>query len=251
MGTLRHSVSNTEIKRSTDRSTVTERHAARDSAINTEPKIMYSKDVGDFDVRVNDTEKESSFFEQQEITWNTLVGRRTPLHSQSITFDQGLQTDLFDTKREVGYVVRPPPTTETTTEETYETTVTTRMTGPVVHRSYEDDQTMMKSEISEWTRSLGTQNFRTTEQRRSQSPEDVVEESYEVVSTLTKPQESEFLIPSTQPKSILKKSTQQTVETTSSKQLSSEDDSSYCEEWTVTEAKRKQDGQTVKTIIDR
>jgi hypothetical protein len=41
------------------------------------------------------------------------------------------------------------------------------------------------------------------------------------------------------------------VDLTAGKPPSSEDDSSYCEEWTVTEAKRKHDGQTIKTIIDR
>lgn len=235
---MRHSLANTETKRSTDRSTGTERQVARDTAINTEPKIMYSKDVGDFDVRVNDDEQESRFFTQEEITWNTLHGR------QSTSFDQ----------TSIRRPPPPPPQIETTTEETYETTVTTSANRPAVRRSYEEDRsaTTMKSETTEWSRSYGSQGFRTGEQRRSKSPEDLVEESYEVVSTLTKPHDSEFLTASTQPKSILKKSVSPgTFDVISSKQVSSEDDSSYCEEWTVTEAKRKQDGQTVKTIIDR
>lgn len=257
--------------------------------MNTEAKIMYSKDVGDFDVRVTDDDRQGGFEEHQEFTWNALYGRRAPLHSQSTAFEQGFQTDLRDTQREVGYVARPlksrednveeqrqeiitfrvPQRTapETMTEESYETTVVTN--NRPSNRKYEEtrtrtkydnaDTTIIKSETSEWTRSLGstalTSSMETSrEQRkaRSQSPEDLVEESYEVVSTVTQPEQTEFLMTSTRPKSTMVSSTtQRHLDTSASKPVSSEDDSSYCEEWTVTEAKRKQDGQTVKTIIDR
>ena len=286
LGHLRNSVSNTDSIRSTDRSTITERQPSRDLAMNTEAKIMYSKDVGDFDVRVTDDQHERHMVEQQEFTWNTLYGRRAPLHSQSTTYEQGLQTDLRDTKRDVGYVARPTKAREETmeeqrqetisfrlpqraapetmTEETYESTVTTG------NRPYEEmrtqtkhdnvDTTLIKSETTEWTRSLGSTALKSAmetsrEQRllRSQSPEDLVEESYEVVSTVNKPEETAYLITSSRPKSTVGSSTTQryTTDPSLSKPVSSEDDSSYCEEWTVTEAKRKQDGQTVKTIIDR
>ncbi len=92
------------------------------------------------------------------------------------------------------------------------------------------------------------------EKTRSHSPEELVEESYEVVSTLTKLHDVDFPLASSSPRSTTGSSaatTQRYTDLSGGKLLSSEDDSSYCEEWTVTEAKRKQDGQTVKTIIDR
>jgi hypothetical protein len=100
--------------------------------------------------------------------------------------------------------------------------------------------------------SIDTTKQKTT---RSRSPEELVEESYEVVSTLTKPHEEQFLTTASSPKSKQVASALSTarhyVEVNPAKATSSEDDSSYCEEWTVTEAKRKQDGQTVQTVIDR
>jgi hypothetical protein len=126
---------------------------------------------------------------------------------------------------------------------------------------YDDvDTTTIKSETTEWTRSLGSSTMKSSidttrhETTRSRSPEELVEESYEVVSTLAKPHDADFLITSTSPRSTKISSsltTQRYIDSTSGKPPTSEDDSSYCEEWTVTEAKRKQDGQTVKTIIDR
>ncbi|CAF1281668.1 unnamed protein product [Rotaria sordida] len=291
LGQLRHSVSNTESKRSTERSTTTERPQVYDLAINTEPKIMCSKEVGDFDVRTSGDAHEREYSEHQEYTWNTVYGRRTPLHSQRTTFERGFQTDLHDTKREVGYTGRslkqhedvveeqrqeiitfrlPKPSYETTTEETYEAIVTTEK--PPIKEKFEEirsqikhdeiDTTMMKSELTEWTRSLGSTSSSTMKssidniqqkQIRSHSPEDLVEESYEVISTVTKPFDTEYLVSSTSPRSTTTTATttQQYVDITSGKLPSSEDDSSYCEEWTVTEAKRKKDGQTVKTIIER
>jgi len=252
---------------------------------------MYSKDVGDFDVRIGTDENEKEYVEHQEFTWNTLYGRQVPSQSQSTTFERGFQTDLYDTKREVGYIERPlkqhedsieeqrqeiitfripQQTYEPTTEETYETTITTEKKQN--NQQFEEirsqmkhddvDNTIIKSEITEWTRSLGgssstmkssTDNIK-QEKTRSRSPEELVEESYEVISTLTKPHDEDFLITSTSPRSKMVSSsstTQRYVDLTAGKPPSSEDDSSYCEEWTVTEAKRKQDGQTVKTIIDR
>ena len=286
LGHLRNSVSNTDVKRSTDRSTVTERQQSRDLAVNTEPKIMYSKDVGDFDVRRNENQSDREFFEQQEITWSTLTGRRQPLHSHTtMRSDQGLQTDLSDTTREVGYLVRPlkspeetieeqrqeiitfripkqvAPVLEPRTEEIYETTIVTESHPTTCHfeqtktKTDSFDSTIIKSEMTEWTRSFGqATNLKSSMEtnqplkKRSQSPEDLVEESYEVVSTLTKPNESQFSVTTSRPTSSM---TKQYVDLNAAKGASSEDDSSYCEEWTVTEAKRKQDGQTVRTIIDR
>ena len=287
LGHLRHNVSNTDFKRSTDRSTLTERLQSRDLAVNTEPKIMYSKDVGDFDVRIGNEESEKEYVEHQEFTWNTSYGRRAPLHSQSTTFERGFQTDLHDTKREVGYIHRPlkqyedsieeqrqeiitfrlpqqPP--ETTTEETYETTITAdrKQTNQQFEEEIRNQMkydnvntTTIKSETTEWTRPLGSSTMKTSiastkqDRTRSHSPEELVEESYEVVSTLTKPHDTEFLTTSGSPRSTVTSSTQRFVDLSAGKLPSSEDDSSYCEEWTVTEAKRKQDGHTVKTIIDR
>jgi len=245
---------------------------------------MYSKDVGDFDVRIDTEDNEKEYIEQQEFTWNALYGRQVP----STTFERGFQTDLYDTKREVGYIERPlkqhedtieeehrqeiitfrlpQPLYEPTTEETYETTITTErkqnnqlfeeIRSQTKHE--EVDTTIIKSEITEWTRSLGSNTMKSStdstkqEKTRSRSPEELVEESYEVVSTLTKPHDADFLISSKSPRStMISSTTQRYVDLTAGKLPSSEDDSSYCEEWTVTEAKRKQDGQTVKTIIDR
>jgi hypothetical protein len=289
LGSLRHSLSNTDARRSTDRSTITERQQSRDLAINTEPKIMYSKDVGDYDVRKSDTNvddnQQREYFEEHEFTWNALHGRRAPLHSQSATYEQSLQTDLYDTQRELGYIVRPLKTKDdtieeerqeiityrvpiersldATTEETYETIVTTENRRPyeenVTQTKHENIDTIIrKSELTEWSRLIGNRNVHAsinTQQdgkHRSQSPEELVEESYEVVSTLTKPNDGTYLITSTKPTpNVSSSSTQRIIDPSASKPVSSEDDSSYCEEWTVTEAKRKQDGQTVKTIIDR
>ncbi|UJR31990.1 hypothetical protein I4U23_019461 [Adineta vaga] len=294
IGHLKHSISNTDSKRSTDRSTVTDRLSSRDLAINTEPKIMYSKDVGDFDVRIGDEENEKEYVEHQEFTWNTAYARRTPLHNQSTTYERGFQTDLHDTQREVGYIERPikhqedsiveqrqevitfripKPSFETTTEERYETTVTTEKQKTNQYfdeirtqTKHDDvDTTFMKSEVTEWSRSLGNNSAMKSstdsikrDRTRSRSPEELVEESYEIVSTLTKPHDEEFLVTSSSPRPIKSPSTSLTTATTraygdlnATKATSSEDDSSYCEEWTVTEAKRKQDGQTVQTIIDR
>lgn len=158
LGHLRHTPSNTDIRRSTDRAISTDRQHFRELAVNTEPKIMYSKDVGDGDVRY-----------------------------RFRTFESGFQTDLFDTKRTVGYlddqedVVEEQrqeiitfrlPIEERTTEEIYETTITTE-----------------KKENLEEIRT----------KRRSQSPEQLIEESYEVVSTVTKPKDGNILVTSTNP----------------------------------------------------
>jgi hypothetical protein len=246
---------------------------------------MYSKNVGDFDVRIGNDENEKEYIEHQEFTWNNLYGRQ----NQSTTFERGFQTDLHDTKREVGYIERPlkqhedsieeqrqeiitfripQHSYEPTIEETYETTITTEknqnnqqfeeIRSQVKHDDV--DTTFIKSEITEWTRSLGSSTMKSStdnikqEKTRSRSPEELVEESYEVISTLTKPRDTEFLITATSPRPATSSSSSKTqlyVDLTAGKPPSSEDDSSYCEEWTVTEAKRKQDGQTVKTIIDR
>jgi hypothetical protein len=262
---------------------------------------MYSKNVGD-------EEREREYAEHQEFTWTSSYGQRVPIQSQSTTYERGFQTDLHDTKREVGYIERPlkqyedsieeqrqeiitfrlpQRSYEPTTEETYETTITTekQQNNQQFEETYEAtvttekkqsnqqfeeirsqtkhedvDTRFNKSEITEWTRSLGSGTIKTSidstkqEKTRSRSPEELVEESYEVVSTLTKPHDADFLITSSSPRSITISSaatTQRYTDLSAGKLLSSEDDSSYCEEWTVTEAKRKQDGQTVKTIIDR
>ena len=252
LGYLRHNVSNTDMKRSTDRGICTERRQSHELGVNTEPKIMYSKNVG------NDEQSE-------EYICHTIYRRPQ-------TFESGFQTDLLDTKRHVGYLDQQMKTEDEeaieeqrqeiitfrvpletrTTEEIYETTVTTetkqntrqveeRRTPP---KSENVDSSYMKSETTEWTRSLGTKQS----QRQSKSPEQLVEEAYEVVSTLTKPRDTDFLITSTSPRSTV---VQTQTDASMTKFQSSEDDSSYSEEWTVTEAKRKKDGQTVKTIIDR
>jgi hypothetical protein len=213
---------------------------------------MYSKDVGDFDVRV----KEEKY---EEFTWNSVYGQKAR------TFERGFQTDLVDTKRHVGYLDRELkvvdednveeqrqeiitfrlPLERRITEEIYETTITTetkqknQQIEEIRSRNKSDDY--IKSETKEWTRPF-------TDKKRLKSPEELVEESYEVVSTLKKPRDGDFLIASTGPRSTI---IQKSSDASATKLQSSEDDSSYCEEWTVTEAKRKQDGQTVKTIIDR
>lgn len=128
LGNFRNVMSNTEVRRSTDRSTFTDRHPSRDLAINTEPKITYSKDVGDFDVRYQFDRRPSREF--------------------------GLQTDLVDTRRTLGYM-----------DELHEENIT-------------------KTTINTEKRSIFEEN------RRSRPIEDLVEESYEVVSTMKKPIES-------------------------------------------------------------
>jgi hypothetical protein len=250
---------------------------------------MYSKDVGDFDVRIDNEQNEREYVEHQEFSWNNLYGRRAPLHSQTTTYEHSFQTDLHDTKRDVGYTEipikqqedtieeqrqeiitfrLPQKSPETTVEETYETSITTErqqnnqqfeeIRSQMKHEDV--DTTIIKSETAEWIRSLGSSAMKSSidttkqEETRSRSPEELVEESYEVVSTLAKPRDSGYLITSTSPRStttLTSSTTQRYVDTATGKPPTSEDESSYCEEWTVTEAKRKQDGQTVKTIIDR
>lgn len=197
---------------------------------------MYSKDSGDYDVRGHDENYE-------ELTWYSSYKRPQ-------TIECGFQTDLFDTKRNVGYLDQELkiddedmieeqrqeiitfrlPLERRTTEEIFETTIVT--------------ETKQSNQIEEISR---IQN-ETTEKQRSSSPEQLVEESYEVVSTLTKPSDGSFLITATSPRTTIVKKIDQA---SPSKFQSSEDDSSYCEEWTVTESKRKQDGQTVSTTIER
>jgi hypothetical protein len=215
---------------------------------------MYSKNVG------NDERSE-------EYICQTIYRRPQ-------TFESGFQTDLVDTKRRVGYLDQQLKDEETieeqrqqiitfrvpletrTTEEIYETTVTTetkqnnRQIEEIRSQTKHDnvDTTFMKSEITEWTRPLGTPMATNQPKRQSKSPEQLIEESYEVVSTLAKPRDGDFLITSTSPRTTI---IQTQTDSSAHKLQSSEDDSSYSEEWTVTEAKRKKDGQTVKTIIDR
>jgi hypothetical protein len=219
---------------------------------------MYSKTVGDFDVRIND--------------------ERT-LYRQARTFESGFQTDLFDTKRHVGYIddelkienedvieeqrqeiiTFRLPLESRTTEEIYETTITTEtkqnnLQIEEIQNKNNFDTTFIKSETKEWTRPFGTTGIKssidTKQQKkiRSNTPEELIEESYEVVSTVKNSQDGNVLATSINPRStIIEKYNDLSI----TKLPSSEDDSSYNEEWTVTEAKRKQDGQIVKTIIDR
>lgn len=262
LGYLRHNLSNTDFKRSTDRSISTEHRQSHELGVNTEPKITYSKNVGNDEI-------------SEEYTCNAIF-RQPPR-----TFELGFQTDLVDTKRRVGYLdqelkvvvddddaieeqrqeiitFRLPLETRTT-EEIYETTITTetkqqsRQIEEIRSQTTKHDNvdtTFMKSETTEWTRPFGSTTPIDTKQQkgRTKSPEQLVEESYEVVSTLTKPRETNFVITSTTPGTTI---IQTHADSSTTKLQSSEDDSSYCEEWTVTEAKRKQDGQTVRTIIDR
>ena len=243
LGYLRHTLSNTDLKRSTDRGISTDYRASHDLGVNTEPKITYSKNVG------NDERMEES-------SWKTTSRRAR-------TFESGFQTDLVDTKRRVGYLDQESKSIdeeaieeqrqevitfrvplETRTEEIYETTVTTetkqknRQIIEIRNQSNANnkDTTLMKSETTE------------RKPRRSQSPEELIEESYEILSTLVKPRDGNFLITSNSPRTTV---IQKYPDSSPNKFQSSEDDSSYCEEWTVTEAKRKKDGQTVQTIIDR
>ncbi|CAF0777396.1 unnamed protein product [Adineta steineri] len=236
LGYLRHNLSNTDIKRSTDRGITTERRQSRELAVNTEPRIMYSKDVGDYDVRVVNDKHEA-------FTWNSLYGQTT-------THESGFQTDLSDTKRHVGYINRDDedtieeqrqeiitfrlPLESRTTEETYETTITTE-----IQENNRQIEEMYETSITTDTK----------QQKRANSPEELVEESYEIISTLAKPpQHGDFFLTSNTPQlTIIQTRPQSSI----NKLQSSEDDSSYCEEWTVTEAKRKQDGETIQTVIDR
>lgn len=278
-GQLRNNVSNTDSRLSADRSTGTEYRQTYDLTVNTEPKPTYTRAVGGQNDR-------QVFYEHEELTWNT----SPPIRAPTSTYERSFQTDLYDSKRDTGYITRPvrqqeesieeqrqeiitfrlpqqqpPPPPQTTTEEIYETTVTTErqptyQASQTKHESA--DTTFMKSETTEWTRSLGTSAMTSSssssnlrqEKARSHSPEELVEESYEVISTLAKPRDTEFLITSSSPRATTASSTattQRYLDLSAGKTASSEDDSSYCEEWTVTEAKRKQDGQTVQTIIDR
>jgi hypothetical protein len=189
---------------------------------------MYSKNVGDFDVRINDQRTE------EEYTCNIL-------YHQPRTFDTKRRVDYINNElkiedeeaieeqRQEIITFRLPLETRTT-EEIYEATITT-----------ETKQSNRQIEEIRTSKNLDTTFVKneTTGIKRSKTPEQLVEESYEVVSTLTKPRDGNFLVTSSD------------LSTTKLQQQSSEDDSSYNEEWTVTEAKRKQDGQTVKTIIDR
>lgn len=271
MGHLRHCLSNTDIHRSTDRSTLTDRQQLRELAVNTEPKIMYSKDVGDYDVR---GENERYRFDEEEVTWRSLSKRPA-------TFERGFQTDLSDTKRELGYIDRRLrhdeedvveeqrqeiitfrlPLVERTTEETYETTITTetKQNSRQIEETHTrpkptqmDTSTSMKSELTEWTRSLGSHGRISStdrQKRRPKSPEELVEESYEVVSTLTKPKDGHFLVTGTSPRVA---SFQRSANVSTSKLQSSEEDSSYREEWRVTDtATGQSDGQTAKMAVDR
>ena len=221
---------------------------------------MYSKDVGDYDVR---RQNERYLLEEEEVTWRSLSKRPT-------TFERSLQTDLSDTKRELGYIDHRLlqdeeeaveeqrqeiitfrlPLEERTTEEIYETTITTetkqnnRQIEEIHSRpkpTQMDTSTSMKSELTEWTRSLGSHGrISSTDQQkqRAKSPEELVEESYEVVSTMTKPKDGHFLVTGTSPRLA---SIQRYADVSTSKIQSSEDDSAYREEWTVSDAK----GQTV------
>jgi hypothetical protein len=199
LGHLRHNVCNTDVRRSTDRATLTERQLSRELAVNTEPKIMYSKDVGDFDVRQTD-ERNMSDDVQTSSAWRSYSARTN-------TLDCGLQTDLFDTQRDVGYVNHRMthdqddlieeqrqeiitfhlPLEERTTEEIYETTITTE--------TRENHQ-----KIEEIRRQLPIDR----QQRCSNSPETLVEESYEVVSTIVNPSIEYILDTSTSPHSTRK-----------------------------------------------
>ncbi|CAF0844927.1 unnamed protein product, partial [Didymodactylos carnosus] len=353
LGHYRHALSNTDLKRSTDRSTLTEARPSKDLGINTEPKIMYSKDVGDFDVRIKENEQESRYTE--EITWNRLLGVepiRRSLHDLSSrtfgtqsdtqrTSERSLMTDLYDTKRDIGYIERirrmSPASSEDTVEEQRQEIITFRIPGKdhlyfveerPVHKEdlteemyeqilttttetrrrqmedlmikqkqqqrqeeetrrhqkqtqsnvtiYEPGMTSVKSEYSEWSRPLGVSTIipssrqqQTSTGRRSNSPEDLVEESYEIVQTITKPPtnftttssalssfDSErgtyYTTVNTGSDTINRTTSSITAATTDkpdTKPPSSEDDSSFYEEWTVTEAKRKQDGQTLTFLF--
>lgn len=250
LGYLRHNLSNTEFKRSTDRAISTERRQSRDLAVNTEPKIMYSKDVGDYDVRVGEVRRE-------EISWNSLYG-------QARTFERGFQTDLFDTNRRVGYVnqeddieeqrqeiitFRVP--LETRTEEIYETTITTE-----THENNRQIEEIYETNVTT-EENLGNTEQQQHQQQRSNSPEELVEESYEIVSTLTKPYHGDVIITTNNSQSSVTEKPSKIPFTTTASLASaskipmSEDENSYSEEWTVTEAKRKHDGETVQTTIDR
>lgn len=256
LGYLRHTQSNTDLKRSTDRGISTEIRSSHELGVNTEPKITYSKNVG------NDERMDES------MAWKTV-------HQRPRTFESGFQTDLVDTKRRVGYLDQESkrregddeeaieeqrqeiitfrlPLETRTTEEIYETTVTTeskqknRQIIEIRSQTNQDNKDTKKSETTERTKPFSTPIRR--QPRRSQSPEELVEESYEVLSTVIRQPEGNFLIASNNPRATI---IQKYPESPSNKLQSSEDDSSYCEEWTVTEAKRKKDGQTVQTIIDR
>ncbi|CAF1614470.1 unnamed protein product, partial [Adineta ricciae] len=242
LGHLRHNLTNTDMKRSTDRAISTERRQSRDLAINTEPKIMYSKDVGDYDVRVGEVRNE-------EFTWNSLYGRVA-------TFERGFQTELVDTNRRVGYLSQEDdveeqrqevitfclPLETQTTEEIYETTITTETmeSNRQIEEIYETNVTTDKT------------LDRVQQQQRAHSPEELIEESYEIVSTLTKPRNGDVIITTNSPRSTLVESrTTAAAAVAATKASMSEDENSYCEEWTVTEAKRKEGGETVQTTIDR
>ena len=196
------------------------------------------------------------------------VSNTDTTHSTMYSKNTAQDESVEEQRQEIITFRLPQRTSEQITEETYETTVTTE-TQPDIHqfqetrsqKTHEDvDTQFTRTEITEWSRSLGTGTTKTSidttkqERSRPRSPEELVEESYEVVSTLAKPHDADFLITVSSPRSTTVSSaatTQRYTDLSAGKLLSSEDDSSYCEEWTVTEAKRKQDGQTVKTIIDR
>ena len=220
------------------------RHASTDTRTLISTRDKFSATIPIVQVVRNDAqtqstlapkEKENHVFEQHEIVWTQ---RQPPI-----------EDTVEEQRQEIVTFRLPRPTVEPLTEESYETTITTERTQTNdQHRSQikQDlvDTTFRKSELTEWTRTLGSSHTSKSstetiqhEQKRPKTPEQLVEESYEVISTVKKPQSIKIQ--------------RQFIDSSFGKTASSEDDSSYCEEWTVTEAKRKQDGQTVKTIIDR
>ena len=235
---------------------------------------MYSKNVGDFDVHLKDEKYE------QLICYSSFGRPRT--------FECGLQTDLFDTKRHVGYIDRELkgddedmieeqrqeiitfrlPLEARITEEIYETTIVTETKQnhqqiEEVRRKIKPDNFLeeaIQNETTERVRPLDGTRIKSSidnkqqqpkqqqEKKRSSSPEDFVEESYEVITTLQRLQDGDIFITATNPRSTI---VQRSTDLSKANLQSSEDDSPYCEEWTVTEAKSKRDGQIIKTMIER
>jgi len=158
------------------------------------------------------------------------------------TNDGGFQTDLVDTQRQVGYLDKEEEKEEEDTiEEQRQEIITFRL--PIETRTTEE---IYETTVTTETRQ-NQEEIRTTK-KPANSPEQLVEESYEVVSTVVRADDNDFLNDPSIPRTII---TQRSADLSTTKLVSSEDDSSYAEEWTVTEAKRKEDGKTVKTIIDR
>jgi hypothetical protein len=228
LGHLRHSLANTEIRRATDRSTLTERRPSRDLAINTEPKITYSKDVGDFDVR-------RQLVEHDERSWQSY------LH-QPVTSERALQTELFDTKRDVGYIddalveeqrqeilTFRLPLKHVTTEEIYETTVTTE--NKQSHREVEELHKRVAAEQSYAHERVIPIDV--SECRSRSAPEELIEECYEVVSTVSQP--------------LASTSVQRYADLCTTTLDSHEDLTSFHDEWTLSEGQRPLE----TTMIDR